>query len=57
MEIGGNEERMHKRLHILDNGRSTEIDKLSCRIQVLEEKKPFRRFYFADKADRDAACR
>lgn len=54
-EIGGDEERMHKRLHILDGGRPTEISKLSRLIQALEEKKPFRRFYFADKADRDAA--
>jgi hypothetical protein len=54
-EIGGDEERMHKRLHILDGGRPTEISELSRLIQALEEKKPFRRFYFADKADRDAA--
>lgn len=54
-EIGGDEERMHKRLHILDGGTPTEISKLSDLIEALEDKKPFLRFYFADKADRDAA--
>jgi HD superfamily phosphohydrolase len=53
--IGGDEERMHKRLHILDGGSPTEISKLSRLIQALEEKQPFRRFCLADKADRDAA--
>ncbi len=54
-EIGGDEDRMHKRLHILDGGTPTEISRLSDLIRALEPKKPFRRFYFADKADRDAA--
>nr|WP_272872857.1 HD domain-containing protein [Neoroseomonas alkaliterrae] len=54
-EIGGDEERMHKRLHILDGGTPTEISRLSDLVRALEDKKPFLRFYFADKADRDAA--
>jgi HD superfamily phosphohydrolase len=52
-EIGGDEERMHKRLHILDGNTPTEISKLSPLIKALEAKKPFTRFYFAEKADRD----
>ena len=55
-EIGGDEERMHKRLHILDGTTPTEISRLSDLIRALElKKKTFLRFYFADKADRDAA--
>lgn len=56
-EIGGDEDRMHKRLHILDGGTPTEISKLSPLIKALEPKKPFRRFFFADEADRDVARR
>ncbi|WP_157967037.1 HD domain-containing protein [Elioraea thermophila] len=54
-EIGGDEERMHKRLHILDGGTPKEISQLSALIKALEPKKAFLRFYFADKDDRDAA--
>lgn len=54
-EIGGDEERMHKRLHILDGNVPTEISKLSPLIKALEEKKPFIRFYFSEKSNRDAA--
>ncbi len=35
-EIGGDEDRMHKRLHILDGGTPTEISKLSPLIKALE---------------------
>lgn len=54
-EIGGDEERMHKRLHILDAGKPVEISRLSPLIQTLEGRKPFTRLYFASKEDRDAA--
>jgi len=54
-EIGGDEERMHKKLHILDGSTPVEISKLSELIRSLERKKQFTRFYFADVADRDAA--
>ncbi|EAQ34815.1 hypothetical protein NB311A_19632 [Nitrobacter sp. Nb-311A] len=54
-EIGGDEERMHKKLHILDGGEPQEISKLSSLIDALVTKKQFTRLYFADVADRDAA--
>ena len=54
-EIGGDEERMHKKLHILDGTGLVEISNLSPLIRALETKKQFTRLYFADSADRDAA--
>jgi HD superfamily phosphohydrolase len=56
-EIGGDKERMHKKLHVLDGGVPTEISKLSPLIGALVEKKQFTRMYFEDMADRDAARR
>lgn len=54
-EIGGDEERMHKKLHVLDGGQPQEISKLSNLIEALVTKRQFTRLYFADVADRDAA--
>lgn len=54
-EIGGDEERMHKKLHILDGDNPVEISKLSPLIHSLETKKPFTRLYFANADERDAA--
>jgi len=54
-EIGGDEERMHKKLHILDGENPVEISKLSPLIEALETKKQFTRLYFADAAERDVA--
>lgn len=57
-EIGGDEERMHKKLHILDGGYPREISQLSPMIKTLGEKKAqFTRIYFSDPADRDVARR
>lgn len=56
-EIGGDDERMHKKLHILDAGQPKEISDLSPLINVLRAKKQFTRIYFQDAADRDAARR
>jgi HD superfamily phosphohydrolase len=53
--IGGDDERMHKKLHILDGERPVEISRLSKLIEALETKKQFTRFYFSDPAERDAA--
>lgn len=53
-EIGGDDERMHKKLHILDGKTPVEISKLSPLIHALEPKQQFNRVYFADKNDRDA---
>ncbi len=54
-EIGGDEERMHKRLHILDRGQPVEISRLSSLIRALESKKQFTRLYFSDAGERDEA--
>ena len=54
-EIGGDEERMHKKLHILDGDNPVEISKLSPLIEALGTKKQFTRLYFADATERDAA--
>lgn len=54
-EIGGDDERMHKKLHVLNGGIPEEISKQSDLIRALEKKKQFTRFYFENKADRDRA--
>lgn len=54
-EVGGDEEKMHKKLHILDANTPVEISKLSDLIRVLEPKKQFTRLYFSKKEDRDTA--
>lgn len=55
-EIGGDEERMHKKLHILDGVDPREISELSPVIEALVmEKKQFTRLYFREVADRDDA--
>ncbi|SCM79505.1 conserved hypothetical protein [uncultured Pleomorphomonas sp.] len=54
-EIGGDEERMHKKLHILDGENPVEISQLSRLVEALETKMQFIRLYFRDVTDRDAA--
>ncbi|HEV7283211.1 MAG TPA: HD domain-containing protein [Kaistia sp.] len=54
-EIGGDEEKMHKKLHILDANNPVEISKLSDLVHVLEPKKQYTRLFFATKEDRDTA--
>lgn len=54
-EIGGDEERRHKKLHILDGDNPIEISQLSRLVEALETKMQFIRLYFKDAADRDAA--
>jgi len=68
-EIGGDDDRTHKKLHVLDGGQPVEISKLSPLIQALEKKQQFTRFYFdksrsatrqGEERERDrgrAACR
>ena len=53
--IGGDEDKMHKKLHILDAGRPREITEMSKMIEALASKRQFTRYYFADVADRDIA--
>lgn len=53
-QIGGDDEKMHKKLHILDQaGRAEEI--ATDMIKALRQKRQFTRYYFADKSDRDRA--
>ena len=53
--IGGDEDRMHNKLHILDAGKPREISEISKMIETLASKRQFTRYYFAESADRDAA--
>jgi HD superfamily phosphohydrolase len=50
-EIGGESERMHKKLHILDGNVPVEISRISKLISALGTKQ-LTRIYFADEADR-----
>lgn len=52
-EIGGDVERMHKKLHVLDGGEPKEISTLSEIIKALPAKRQFTRIYFETGADRD----
>lgn len=54
-EVGSEEERMHKKLHILDAGKPMEISKMSELVHALGTTKRYTRLYFANKEDRDAA--
>ena len=53
--IGGDEDRIHNKLHILDAGKPREITELSKMIETLARKRQFTRYYFAEAADRDRA--
>jgi hypothetical protein len=54
-QIGGDEDRMHKKLHILDARGPREIVELSSVIKELAAKRRFVRYYFAKEIDRDRA--
>jgi len=55
-QIGGDDERAHKRLHILDKAKGpVEITSVSKVIEALHEPKKFTRYYFESEADRDRA--
>jgi HD superfamily phosphohydrolase len=55
-QIGGDDERAHKRLHILDKAKGpVEITSVSKVIEALREPKKFTRYYFENEADRDRA--
>jgi uncharacterized protein len=53
--VGGDEERIHKRLHILDAMKPKEISELSPIIKALNDKKMPIRFFFEKQEDRDQA--
>jgi HD superfamily phosphohydrolase len=55
-QVGGDDEKVHKKLHILDQAEGPkEITTLSDMIRALQPKRQFTRYYFADDADRDRA--
>lgn len=55
-QIGGDDERAHKRLHILDARKGpVEITEVSKLISTLREPRKFTRYDFEQDADRDAA--
>jgi len=54
-QIGGDDERTHKKLHILDAGEPKEITLLSRLVETLKDKKTYTRYYFEAESDRDAA--
>ena len=55
-QIGGDDERAHKRLHILDARKGpVEITDVSTLIRTLRDPKKFTRYYFEQDADRDTA--
>ena len=53
--IGGDEDKMHNKLHILDAGKPREITEMSKMIETLASKRQFTRYYFAEAADRGIA--
>lgn len=55
-QIGGDDERTHKKLHILDPASGPrEITQFSALIRALAPKQQFTRYYFENDADRQAA--
>jgi hypothetical protein len=54
-EVGGDEERMHKKLHVLDGERPVEISNQSKLVSALVAPKSFTRYYFSTESDRNAA--
>lgn len=56
-QIGGDDEKTHKKLHILDAGRPREITDLSRVVRELAHKQQFTRYYFESESDRDQARR
>ena len=54
-QIGGDDERTHKKLHIIDAGKPTEITLLSRLVETLKDKKTYTRYYFEAESDRDTA--
>lgn len=54
-QIGGDDDRMHKKLHILDRNTPREISGLSKVVGALADPKGFTRYYFEAESDRNAA--
>jgi HD superfamily phosphohydrolase len=56
-QIGGDDEKAHKKLHILDARGPREITELSRIVKSLEQKAQFTRYYFKNESDRQSARR
>jgi len=54
-QIGGDDDKTHKKLHILDAGRPREISEMSPMVQAMSHKQIMTRYYFERKEDRDRA--
>jgi len=54
-QIGGDDDKFHKKLHIRDAKGPREITELSIMIKALAEKNQFIRYYFAEESDRQKA--
>jgi uncharacterized protein len=54
-QIGADEERMHKKLHILDGEKPVEIGKSSLLVSALVAPKTFTRYYFSTDSARNVA--
>jgi uncharacterized protein len=54
-QIGGDDERAHKKLHVMDAGMPREIVNLSKLVETLGDKKAFTRYYFESDSDREIA--
>ncbi len=53
--IGGDDDKAHKRLHILDARGPREITDMSPIVKALEQKTQFTRYYFENESDRELA--
>jgi uncharacterized protein len=54
-QIGGDDEKAHKKLHILDARGPREITELSSIVRELGRKTQFTRYYFENESDRESA--
>jgi len=55
IQIGGDEERMHKKLHVLDGETPVEISSRSELVRALVAPRSFTRYYFSTDSDRNSA--
>jgi hypothetical protein len=54
-QIGGDDDKAHKKLHILDARGPREITELSAIVRELGQKTQFTRYYFENESDRELA--
>lgn len=54
-QIGGDDDKTHKKMHILDAGRPREISEVSPMVQAMSQKQLMTRYYFERDEDRERA--